>query len=83
MSVQLARPLDFLVVADHAYNMGVVPNLHNANTILLETEPGRRLLSDFQRYQDTNDHSIYQAIKGTLIAKKYLAKKGHIRYGWM
>lgn len=41
--VKLRRPLDFLVVADHAYNMGVPTRIEQSDPILLETERGRNL----------------------------------------
>jgi hypothetical protein len=47
--VKLRRPLDFLVVADHAYNIGVLPRLAMADPILLETEKGKRLFSLYER----------------------------------
>ena len=39
---RLIRPLDFLVVADHAENVGIPPLLAEANPDLLATEYGRR-----------------------------------------
>ena len=75
MNVQLSRPLDFLVIADHAYNMGVVPSLYGTSSILLETEEGKQLLQDFQHYQDTNDQAVYKAIYGTLYGEKIFSKE--------
>jgi len=40
---QLIRPLDFLVVADHAENLGLAPMLAEANPDLLANEWGREL----------------------------------------
>lgn len=40
--VKLARPLDFLVVADHAVNLGVMPRMQARDPVLLETEVGRK-----------------------------------------
>ena len=40
--VQLNRPLDFLVVADHAEYMGLFPGLDAADPELLATEQGQR-----------------------------------------
>ena len=42
MDVQLNRPLDFLVVADHAENIGVMPRLEIADPTLLKTKTGQR-----------------------------------------
>ena len=38
----LKRPLDFLVVADHAEYLGVQAGLNDGNPDLLETETGRQ-----------------------------------------
>jgi hypothetical protein len=41
-SARLVRPLDFLVVADHAQNFGLAPMLEEGNPIVLNTETGKR-----------------------------------------
>ncbi len=40
---RLQRPLDFLVVSDHAENLGLAPMIEESNPELLKTEFGRRL----------------------------------------
>ena len=40
--VRLARPLDFLVVADHSDNMGFFPRLRDGDPEMLADETGRR-----------------------------------------
>ena len=40
---RLARPLDFLVVADHAENLGLAPMIAESNPDLLKTEFGRKV----------------------------------------
>ncbi len=50
MLAQLRRPLDFLVIADHAENLGVAFSLQSKNPALLETEAGRAL---YEKYQAT------------------------------
>ena len=42
MKVQLRRPLDFLVVADHSEYLGLFPKLTAGDPVLLETETGKR-----------------------------------------
>jgi len=42
MSVQLRRPLDFILVADHAEFIGVLPMLINRDPVVLETELGQQ-----------------------------------------
>jgi hypothetical protein len=39
---RIARPLDFLVVSDHAENLGLAPMIAEANYDLLQTEWGKR-----------------------------------------
>lgn len=40
---RLQRPLDFLVVSDHAENLGLAPMIEESNPDLLKTEWGRRV----------------------------------------
>jgi len=51
---QLQRPLDFLVVADHAENLGLAPMIAEANPDLLRTEFGRKIF-DLVRAGDYGD----------------------------
>ncbi len=39
---RLIRPLDFLVIADHAENLGLAPMIAESNSELLRTEWGRK-----------------------------------------
>ena len=48
MTVQLNRPLDFLVVADHSEYMGLFPGLAGRDPDLLASEAGRRWLAMYQ-----------------------------------
>ena len=43
LRAQLRRPLDFLVIADHAANLGVAPMIAESNPVLLANEWGRRV----------------------------------------
>ena len=43
MKVRLSKPLDFLVVADHAENLGVWHSINNNDAALLSTDSGSRL----------------------------------------
>jgi len=40
--VRLQRPLDFLVVADHAVNIGIMPRIRNSDPQVLKTEIGKQ-----------------------------------------
>jgi hypothetical protein len=53
--VRLSRPLDFLLVADHAENLGVLPRLVAGDAALLATEDGARfarMLNDLPALRD-------------------------------
>ena len=43
LRVRLIRPLDFLVVADHAENLGLAPFIDESNPELLKSEWGRKV----------------------------------------
>jgi len=43
MTAKLVRPLDFLVVTDHAEYMGLLPGIADGNKLLLSTEYGKEL----------------------------------------
>jgi Protein of unknown function (DUF3604) len=46
--VRILRPLDFLVVSDHAELMSLQPELLKGNTLMLATEWGKRLRAELQ-----------------------------------
>lgn len=46
--VRLQRPLDFIVIADHAENLGLAPMIAEANPELLQTEFGRKVYDQVQ-----------------------------------
>ena len=44
LPAKLGRPLDFLVVADHAEGLGATPAIANSDPIMLDTELSRKLV---------------------------------------
>jgi len=57
MSVRLRRPLDFLAVADHASNMGVMQGLEQENSSLLSSSMSKRWalrLNEISKNSETN-----------------------------
>ena len=52
---RLKRPLDFLVVADHAVNMGLYNNLAKDNPLLLETAQGQDFKRRFQKVKEADN----------------------------
>ena len=47
LRAKLSRPLDFLVIADHAEMYGLMPQLLSGDPEVLATEAGRRWYADF------------------------------------
>ena len=55
MRVRIRKPLDFLVIADHAENLGVAASLRAGDPNLLEAPGGRELLAHFRAHQADPD----------------------------
>ena len=66
MEARLRRPLDFLVIADHAENLGVADGLWAADPLLLATETGQRLYGELQELlaSDPTADALTQFIVG-------------------
>ena len=62
--VRLAQPLDFMMVSDHAENMGVMPRLAAGNPQLLEVEGGQR---NYKLLQELP--SLREVLKATSLAE--------------
>jgi len=60
MQARLHRPLDFLVIADHAENMGVMRGLDASSPILLKTDVGKLWHQKFIAGDDVNTY-IWEA----------------------
>ena len=52
LPVQLVRPLDFLVITDHAEFIGLAPMIYNSDPLLLADPWGRRMHSLFNSGQE-------------------------------
>lgn len=61
MEAKLSRPLDFLVVADHANNMGVMARISQGDPQLLNTEQGKI----WQARLSENYKDIKQSLNGS------------------
>jgi len=61
LPTQLQRPLDFLVVSDHAENLGLAPAIANDNPDLLESEWGRMIYNDATDGTDEGINRAYDA----------------------
>ena len=69
MKTRLRRPLDFLMVADHAINMGVMARLAARDPLLLKTEQGQTWLArlednevDTGKALDSDFHGFRNAV---------------------
>jgi hypothetical protein len=62
---RLARPLDFLVVADHAENLGLAPLLAAKDPDLLATEFGKSLRAEIDKGDPAAAWSIWSNAKAT------------------
>ena len=81
--VKLSRPLDFLVIADHAENMGMMPALEVQDPILLSTEMGRQwslrlqgvlpklLKSKEYGSQATGDNIFIEALRNRIVTDEF------------
>jgi hypothetical protein len=62
---RLARPLDFLVVADHAENLGLAPLLAAKDPGLMATEFGRNLRAEIDAGNPAGAWQIWSSSKAT------------------
>ena len=67
MDARLSRPLDFLVIADHASNMGVMNGLEAENPDLLNSEIGVRWAP---RLKKINESTKTDVVKSTALSQK-------------
>ncbi len=65
LPARLARPLDFLVVADHAENLGLSPLLAAKDETLMATEFGQRLRAALDAGDPAGAWSIWSQSKAT------------------
>ena len=61
-AVRLSKPLDFLVIADHANNMGVMTALVAKDPLLLATDIGKQWQKKLQELQGANMERIEKFI---------------------
>jgi hypothetical protein len=59
---QLSRPLDFLVVADHAEMMGAMPRLYSGDKLLTETKSGKKFVEIGGDQSEKNLQRVYDII---------------------
>ena len=81
-AVRLSRPLDFLVVADHAENLGVLPRLEAGDSRLLSTEAGKRWFKLMQDHPVQVEAALNADTKSTLDALDESIFRGDGGYFW-
>jgi len=59
LPARLQRPLDFLVVADHAESIGAAPAIARKDPIILETEFGRQLVEFVKNGQPDKAYDLW------------------------
>ena len=57
LRAKLARPIDFLVVSDHAEYLGIADQIRKADPDLLKTKYGKRWYDMYQAGRPINDRS--------------------------
>ncbi|MGI9241151.1 MAG: DUF3604 domain-containing protein [Verrucomicrobiales bacterium] len=65
LKARLARPLDFLVIADHAENLGLAPLLAAKDETLMSTEFGKELRAALDKGDPALAWSIWSKSKST------------------
>ncbi len=62
MIAKLERPLDFLVVTDHAEYMGLLPGIADGNELLLNSEYGAKLAKELQGSMDDRTEAMFRLV---------------------
>jgi hypothetical protein len=66
LRAKLSRPLDFLVIADHAEMYGLMPQLLNGDQAILSTEAGKRWYEALTKGDDQKKFATAMEIVGSL-----------------
>ena len=82
MQARLGRPLDFLVIADHGFNLGLPDSLYNANQALLGTPSGKRLYQKFTALADTDIVKRGKFVFDQTYLKNPVAEKEYTQKIW-
>ena len=74
LPVRLVRPLDFLVVTDHAEYMGLAPMIRESSPVLLANEYGRWLHDNFRGGAEGKSEAFKSIVESATVGENRLAK---------
>jgi hypothetical protein len=80
--VQLIRPLDFLVITDHAEYIGLAPMLREGNPALLSNEYGKWLYENFNAGPEGMNRAFKSLIKDVTTGNDRLADSNMAPFIW-
>jgi hypothetical protein len=81
LPVKLSRPLDFLVVSEHAENLGLAPAIAESDPILLKNEWGKAI-HDAVMKEKNPEKALLMLIEQTNSGKDKLAGSGMAETWW-
>lgn len=76
MVARLHRPLDFIAVTDHAFNLGVLTSLESSDAALLKTPSGKRLHNEWKKIQANTDPVLRHKKMNQLLYEKLFPRIG-------
>ncbi len=83
LEARLKRPLDFLVVADHAENLGVIASLAEKDKVLLGTDSGKILFKKWQKFRRNSQISYSDVLAYTsVLVANPVQDKGYRQSVW-
>ena len=82
MTAKLDRPLDFLVVADHAEYLGLLHSFKNADPKLLENEDGKRWAKLLQGDREQVRKALFEMAKDIASVSPRLSNKSLFKSAW-
>jgi len=82
MKARLDTPLDFLVVADHAEYMGLLPKLRAADTALLTDKVAKRLFDGIHGSAESSEKTMVELILSLMSNEPVIDNEGLQRSIW-
>ena len=82
MIAKLNRPLDFLVVSDHAQYLGLIPKIRSSDPELLKNKWGQRWHDMFKAGGDTAYEAVLEVLKTMADGDEKIKNKNITRSAW-